>query len=420
MIPALKPMLPAPPAQDCLLYGARVAIDPSHSVRAALWLRGGRIHEIFPSAGSVSNPGPDLPQNASATTRMVRLDGHMILPGLINVHDHLRFDPISRLGHGPYKSWREWASDIHLPSAAEPRLPVDPACDGIPWWGIVRNLLSGVTTVCHHGATDWLTGGIKLPITVHSRFGWAHSVDDARWKERYAATPDEWPFMLHCAEGLDTRSRREVTKFRRSARLDHRAVLVHAVGISKRDWTALRPAGAWIVWCPTSDLHILGRTIPRDLVLTYPSIALGSESPASAAGDLLDELRAARALYDIPPELLYRMVTTRAARLLRLPAPFGAIAIGGKADLLIVRDSGRTPCEILADLPRNRMTAVMHDGEFVVVSNELFACMDARLTSHLHSCRHHGLEWHVAAPTAREAPPAQQLAGAAPVELNNQ
>ncbi len=374
-----------------VLSGARVAIDPGHALRAVLLLRGGKIEAIL--------PGDEPPAGIVDSADRIDLKDHLILPGLINVHDHLHFGLFPRLGRGPYPGWREWAKDIYRPHEPPLRALLEIPKDARLWWGIVHNLLSGATTVCHHDAAHPLLSDPAIPLTVHLAFGWAHSLDDPEWKNRYAGTPDDWPFIVHCAEGLDAKCRREAAKFKRGARLDDRAVFVHAVGIPRRDWLMLQAAGVWIVWCPTSNLHILGRTLPRHLLLTYPSIALGSDSPISAAGDLLDELQAARAMYDLPPDLLYRMVTTRAARLLRLPLQYGSIASGGPADLLVVRDTGQTPSDSLATLSRGDFAAVLHKGGLKAASSELHRQHRDLLQALNGPVTRHGCKWYVAVPS---------------------
>jgi cytosine/adenosine deaminase-related metal-dependent hydrolase len=292
------------------------------------------------------------------------------------------------------------------------------------WWGIVRNAFSGVTTVCHHDPAHSMLTNDELPVTVHPRFGWAHSLDGRTWKDRYAQTPVDWPFIVHCAEGLNSRSRQEVAKLDREGKLNHRMVLVHAVGINKKDLSKLKTGGAWIVWCPTSNLHILGRTLDRDLLLSYPFIALGSDSPISASGDLLDELQVAHQQFDIPADLLYAMVTRRAAQLLRLTEREGSISAGGVADLLIVRDNNCSPCETLATLKRDDLAAVMHKGEFTVASEEFYIERERALPESLIPIERYGLSWHVAAPPdglgIRPRPPFIEPVYAVQTELTKQ
>jgi cytosine/adenosine deaminase-related metal-dependent hydrolase len=197
---------------------------------------------------------------------------------------------------------------------------------------------------------------------------------------------------------MDAQSHRETARLERKVKLNERLVLVHAIGVSKLDWLKLRAAGVWIVWCPTSNLHILGHTLARELLLSYPSIALGSDSPLSAAGDLLDEVQAAQGLLDLPSDLIYRMVTTRSARLLRLSEDQGTIAEGGMADLLIVRDHGRPPCDSLTTLIRRDIAAVMRGGEITVASEEFLTRLNLATEERLLPFQRHGLQWHVAAP----------------------
>ena len=409
----MKPESNADPpsaSRDRYVCGARIAIDPLHTVQAVLHARDGRILDIL--------PGVDPP--ASANACVLRLKDHLVLPGLINVHDHLHFGMFPRLGHGPYPSWREWAADVYHPDREPLRsLLAIPKAERL-WAGVVRNLLCGVTTVCHHDAPHWLLRDPDLALTVHARFGWAHSLDDVDWRERYRSTPVDWPFVVHCAEGVDSLSRRELGKLGRTAKLDERVVLVHAVGIPKREWPRLRSAGVWIVWCPTSNRHILGRTLPREVVLSHPSIALGSDSPISADGDLIDELRAARDIFDVSAELLYRMVTVRAARLLRLSSFHGSIAKGGPADLLIVRDSGRTPCESLVNLDRGDVAAVIHGGKLVLASDEFARKQDDGVCARLSLMSQSDRQWRAAVPASITKSSVLLPANTALAELTNE
>jgi len=276
---------------DCILSGARVAFDSCHAGPATLVVRNGRIEAIL--------PGKELPAGLSKSVRVMDLKDHLILPGLINAHDHLHFGIFPRLGHGPYPSWREWAQDIHHPEEPPLRDLLDIPKETRLWWGAIHNALAGVTTICHHDAPHPLLTSEALPVNVHANYGWAHSLDDRQWVSRYKQTPADQQFIVHFAEGTDAQSHGETKRLERKVKLNERLVLVHAVGVSKLDWGKLRAAGVWIVWCPTSNLHILGHTLARDLLLSYPSIVLGSDSPISAIGDLLDELQAARTLLDI-------------------------------------------------------------------------------------------------------------------------
>jgi cytosine/adenosine deaminase-related metal-dependent hydrolase len=99
----------------------------------------------------------------------------------------------------------------------------------------------------------------------------------------------------------------------------------------------VRDKGASLVWCPSSNHFLLGRTLGAEALQAGIPIALGSDSALTAAGDLLDELQIARACGREPDEL-YRMVTEIPARMLRLPAT---------KDQAVFRDKGGKPSETL-------------------------------------------------------------------------
>src|SRR5262249_49549037 len=212
-------------------------------------------------------------------------------------------------------------------------------------WGGLKNLLSGVTTVCHHNPREQPVFERNFPVRVVKRFGWAHSLEfSPDLMERFRATPPDWPFILHLGEGVDHNAQREIFRLDELGPLDRRTVLVHAVALGVRGLRLAKERGAALVWCPSSNLFLLGRTLNGALTCAIP-IALGSDSAVTAKGDLLDELRLGRKY--LPAPQLYRMVTENAARILRLPWGFGAIVPGGPADLIAIPGCGRNPAEAL-------------------------------------------------------------------------
>jgi cytosine/adenosine deaminase-related metal-dependent hydrolase len=90
-------------------------------------------------------------------------------------------------------------------------------------------------------------------------------------------------------------------------------------------------------------LFLLGRTLDESVLSGGIPIALGSDSAVTAAGDLLDEIKMARAVSGLPASAIHRMVTVDAARILRLPNGAGTLAPGCHADLIAVRKTGDAP-----------------------------------------------------------------------------
>jgi cytosine/adenosine deaminase-related metal-dependent hydrolase len=250
-------------------------------------------------------------------------------PGLINAHDHLHRNHYGRLGGRPYRSAYRWADDIqtryHRRIAQRHRIDRRAALLAGAW----KNLLAGVTTVVHHDPWE-KDFEDDFPIAV-ARIPAADSIG------RVPADPD-WPgcgpFSLHLAEGTDARAAGEIDAAAARGLLTGALLAVHAVGPDRAGVERLRASGAAIVWCPSSNLFLFGRTAPAALLADGIDVLLGSDSLLTGAGDLLDELHQARALGIVADSRLEAAVAEVAARRLGLPAP--SLDPGAPADLVIL------------------------------------------------------------------------------------
>ncbi len=342
------------------LTGARVALGPRKSQLTNLEIRDGRIVDIGSSAESVH------------TRRQLDFSGCIILPGLINSHDHLEFSLFPRLGRGPYRNAGDWARDIYRPDQSPLRELL-----GIPLvarliWGGVRNLLSGVTTVCHHNRYYPKVFSRRFPVRVPRSFGWAHSLEfSPELMKRLRRTPRAWPFVMHAGEAVDRQGKDEVFQLDAMGALDSRTVLVHGVALGCRGLDLVKERGASIVWCPSSNLFLLGRTLRTAAFESGVRVALGTDSAMTGQGSLLAELRIAHRLRRVSSSRLYDMVTSDAAGAMRLSAGEGSLVPGGVADLLVVPDRGQTPAATLLKLRSGEIRMVMVGGEVKLASPEL-------------------------------------------------
>ncbi|HEV8148125.1 MAG TPA: amidohydrolase family protein [Bryobacteraceae bacterium] len=331
-----------------ILRGARVAVSATRFERLDVSIHGAKIVKL----GAVG--GGDR----------IDLSGHVILPGLINAHDHLEFNLFPRLGRGPWPNATEWARDVYRPDESpvkdHRRVPRRVRL----YWGGMKNLMSGATTVCHHNPYESRVFGCRFPVRVVRDFGWAHSLafspDTAA---RFRSTPGDWPFVIHAGESTDGSGSSEIRELKAMGALGSRTVLVHAVDIRQRE---LRRAETKVITCPSSNLFNLGTTLPQSLFHNGVPIALGTDSAITARTDLLDELRVARRLWELSPASLYRMVTETAASILRLTDGRGEIRERGTADLIVLRDRGESPCETL--LATRRIEIAIVEGRIRLAS----------------------------------------------------
>jgi cytosine/adenosine deaminase-related metal-dependent hydrolase len=246
------------------------------------------------------------------------LSGLEIRPGLINAHDHLQFALFPRLGSGPYPNATAWARDIYHPEQEPVRSHLRVPKRLRLFWGGLRNLLCGVTTVGHHDPCDPAFDD-DFPVEVIRHWGWAHSLEfspDVR--ERFEATPPGAPFVIHLGEGTDDDASQEVFRLHELGALGPRTVLVHAVGLNRQGWDLVAQVGASVIWCPRSNLFTLGRTLDLDAIPRGVPVALGSDSPLTAEGDFLDEIEFVRTSMGAPDSLARRLAGESAALFLRL------------------------------------------------------------------------------------------------------
>jgi cytosine/adenosine deaminase-related metal-dependent hydrolase len=97
----------------------------------------------------------------------------------------------------------------------------------------------------------------------------------------------------------------------------------------------LKDAGAGLIWCPSSNLTLFGKTAQITELARHGCLALGTDSRLSGARDLLDELRIAGEVGGLDAQALERLATSNSARLLRLPDR-GVLRVGARADILIL------------------------------------------------------------------------------------
>jgi cytosine/adenosine deaminase-related metal-dependent hydrolase len=318
-----------------------------------------KIGEIFPS-------GSALPK----TSIVLSFEGAIVLPGLINSHEHLDFNLFPKLGGPAYADYTHWGQDIHTRHKDRIRRVLT-----IPQllrtrWGMYKNLLNGFTTVVNHGAfLD--TGGEEELVTVFQDCHCLHSLGtEKHWKWKLNAPQrTHAPIVLHIAEGTSRLAALEPDRLSRWNLFRRPVVGVHGVAMEPRQAEALKA----LVWCPDSNFFLYNKTAAIDRLKHQLPILFGTDSTLSASWNGWEQLRLARAQGMLTDEELMDSLTVKAAAVWNFPV-LGKIATGYQADLVIMK--GRGTDSLFAGNPKD-ILLVMQRGKIRLFDASLAGQIEA-------------------------------------------
>ncbi len=323
--------------------------------------------------GSVAGFGRSAPRAAAIG------NGSFVYPALVNAHDHLRGNYLPRVGpkgDAFYVNWAPWDNDLKTSKTYEERANL--SIEQMYFLGAYKNLFSGVATVNDHFPHEFNEPYIdRLPIRVIREYCLAHECSsyDLKWGdgievEHARAVERDWPFITHLEEGFDPESQDGVGVLERARGLSDRDLLIHCIGFSDEDIRKIKKADANVAWCPASNVFMFNVTCKiRKLLRAGVNVALGTDSTHTGSVNLLAEMKYARSLYrelygeELPAKTLVDMVTSNAARGLRMSGKVGALEPGQLADVAVFKARADEPYESLCH-------AEMGDLELLLVAGE--------------------------------------------------
>ena len=336
-------------AMDVSLCRA-VSVTTEASSRVPLPIRAGRV-------------------GSSLAARAYRVDlrDHLIFPGMINAHEHLHVNTVPPLKAGaPFPNSYAWiaAFQSHFEEPAVIAALRVPKALRLQH-GALKNLLAGTTCVVHHDPWHPALDATNFPVALLRDYGWSYALGWPGYgppaQQSFAATPTDRPWLIHLAEGTDAMAQSELVQLEQLGCLAANSVLVHGVGLREQDIDRVIASGAAVVWCPGSNHALLGKSLDPRRLCAAGRLALGSDSRLSGTRDLLEEMRGIAARRELNPRQLLGLVTTQAARILRLPVG-GSLASGAPADLVIVEDRGGDERCGLVGIERSQIRAVARNG----------------------------------------------------------
>jgi cytosine/adenosine deaminase-related metal-dependent hydrolase len=320
----------------------------------------GSVDTLRVAGGYISSVGGS-PQ---AGDRVIDLRGDRLLPGLINAHDHLQLNSLRPLNFDRrYAHVRDWIADINALRRTDDDFEASIAVsrDERLLIGGVKNLLSGVTTVAHHDPLYPSLVDPDFPTRVVTAYGWSHSLyidGEARVRAAYRETPADRPWIIHAAEGINAEAANEFERLEALGCLGPNTLIVHGIALDAGQRLRLAAAGAGLIWCPSSNLRLFGRSAEVHELIARGLVGLGTDSRLSGDTDLLEELHVAAELGGIDARTLEAIATRVGARLLRLPDR-GRLEAGALADLLILPRGAS-----VSNVTRSEVCLVMLGGRF--------------------------------------------------------
>lgn len=309
-------------------------VRPLHIKNAYIWKDNSvKKHDLF--CTDVIRDKPAI------NSIVVDLEGNIILPGLINAHDHLELNHYPRTKFREvYNNAHEWGEDVNKRLDTEPykSLRQYPIWDRL-FIGGLKNLLCGATTVAHHGPKYREMYRKDFPVRVIKDYGWSHSLhfdSEEEIVKSYQSTPKDHPWFIHLAEGTDDVAKSEYGKLKELGCVGENTILVHGVGLTQEDVDDAVEIVRGLVWCPTTNLYLLNNTITyfHEWRNKADNIALGSDSRLTADHDLGYEIEHVLMQNKTEPELAMATFTSASINILGINN-IGRLDNGYKADFFI-------------------------------------------------------------------------------------
>lgn len=289
----------------------------------------------------------------------------LAFPGLINSHDHLEYNLYPRLGHKIYRDYVEWGNDIHIKDKE-----LINSIESVPaelrlQYGVIKNLISGVTSVAHHGSYNPVLN--NSPVTIIRKGTCIHSVRlGGRWKYKINLPKSGEPYTIHTGEGTNTESAGEIDELIRWNLFKRKLIGIHGIAMTEeqsKNFTA-------IIWCPDSNIFLFGKTADIRTLKKNTAILFGTDSTLTADGNIFENLRTAKNLNLLSDTELFDSLTKTAAEVWGLNN-CGSIEEGKISDIVIARQKSVNLYESFYNTNPEDILLILKNGEVVLFDSTI-------------------------------------------------
>ncbi|MGC8827723.1 MAG: amidohydrolase family protein, partial [Anaerolineae bacterium] len=321
--------------------------------------------------------------------------GGLILPGLVNAHDHPPYNifPEPSFGqtfpnryawqsHPIYRAFRERFSALQSQGLT---------CE--MWkYAEVRALIAGSTTqqgaypseywTCYAHPRVLVRNPERMNPALRSEvFPLGLSETERETIRRRVTSGAYTRIIIHLSEGTDDASLAEFATWQGWGLLPA-SVIIHGIPYGPAEFQAMLSAGASLVWSPHSNLRLYGATLdPRPALALGLKVSLAPDWTLTGSYDILRELNTAEALNRerfagaVPAASLVEMVTTNPAGQLGLEGQLGRIAPGYLADMMVLAGAPGDPYTAVTSARAQDVQLVLIGGEAVYGREPLIAAL---------------------------------------------
>lgn len=341
----------------------------------------------------------------------------LILPGLIDMHNHILFDIFDNDDWVPAKSYQnhtEWPKEARYGAMLDVKQCLENASQGKPKWcpapyntkagnvkcemnkfGELKGLIAGTTSIVGlAGASLACFGSVARSVdTAQNDLG----VDKIQTSALFPPSPsaadgvcknfasgDTEAYLIHCGEGLDAKTKAQYQTLTTVSTEDGcliapGTVITHGTAFDAAEFSDMAAKGVKLTWSPASNIALYGNTtnIPAALDAGV-LVSLGPDWSMGGSQNMLDELRFADAWDNkhwnnrLSPKDLLTMATVNAAASLGQGDRLGQIKAGYMADLFVIEGDAAAPYDSL-------LKATPAEVKLVAVGGKLLYGDDALL-----------------------------------------
>ena len=346
------------------------------------------------AASCATSPG-------AATASVVETNG-IILPGLIDTHNHILFDIFDETDWAPTKAYgnhNQWPGEVRygamvdakqwLNNEAGPTPRPGLGCE-MDKFGELKGLVAGTTSIagsanpanksCYGSlartidqtpndlGSDKVQAATLFPTATSAAGVCANFADGST-----AA------YLIHLAEGVDSSALKEfgdlgaLTASAPGCLYAPQTTVVHGTALGTAELDTMAAKGMRLTWSPRSNVFLYGGGTDLTKTTNIPyalskgiNVAIAPDWSMGGSQNMLDELRFADKVDNavwgdkLSPKLLFQMATLQAAKNVALDAVLGSLAVGKKADLFVIGGDASKPYDaLLAATPRDVRLAMV-------------------------------------------------------------